>query len=229
MIRAIAIDIDGTMTYEDRRLDIAAVEAVRRAEREGFPVIISTGNILCFAEAVAILLGTSGPLIAEDGGIVFDRASQREFVLGTRVEAERGLSALRREFGEVKQTRSSWMRLTGLTIAPGSIDIRLAMKIFSREGLSLVAVDSGFAIHIKDPYVNKGNALRKVAQILGITLPEIAAIGDAPNDLEMLKLAGLSFAVANSHEAVKRNVNHVTSKPYGEGVAEAIEKIISLR
>ena len=227
MIEAMAIDIDGTMTYKDRRLDVAAVDAVRKAEAASLPVVLATGNVICFAEAAAILLGTSGPIIAEDGGIVFDRVSGREHVLGDRVEAERGLAALRRTFGGMRQTRSSGMRLTGLTLER-TITAEQAMDIFRRENLRLIAVDSGFAIHIKDPEVNKGNALRKVASLLKISMAEIAAVGDALNDIEMLELAGVSFAVANSDELVKRACTHVTSEPYGKGVAEAVENVLKL-
>jgi hypothetical protein len=228
LIKAIAIDIDGTMTYEDRRLDLAAVDAVRRVEAEGLPVVLATGNVLCFAEAVAVLVGTSGPLIAEDGGIVYDRAGKREYVLGDRIEAERGLAALQRAFGHLPQTSSSRMRLTGLTLERVVAPER-AMDVFRKEGLNLVALDSGFAIHIKSPEVNKGNALRKVASLLGASMAELAAIGDALNDVEMLELAGVSFAVANAHELVKRVCTHVTSQPFGKGVAEAVEKILELR
>lgn len=227
MIKAIAIDIDGTITYRDRRLDIAAVDAVRRAEAAGLPIVLSTGNVLCFAETAAILLGTSGPLIAEDGGIVFDRVNREEHVLGDRVEAGRGLAALKEAFGNLRQTRSSGMRLTGLTLER-TITAEQAMDVFSKGGLDLVAIDSGFAVHVKSPSVNKGDALRKVASLMGISTAEIAAVGDAPNDIEMLQVAGLSFAVANSHELAKKAATHVTKKSHGEGVAEAIEKVLEL-
>ncbi len=228
MIRAIAVDIDGTMTSEDRRLDVAAVEAVRMAEEAGVPVVLSTGNVLAFAEAIATVLGTSGPLIAEDGGVVFDQRSGQEYVLGDRVEADRGLEALERKFDRLEQTRSSNLRLAGLTLKR-AITAAQAMEVFRSEGLDLVAVDSGFAIHIRSPAVNKGNALRKVASLLGVTTAEIAAIGDAENDVEMLQAAGLSFAVANSHEAAKKASTYVTSGSHGRGVAEAIDKVLTLR
>lgn len=227
MIKAIAIDIDGTITYKDRRLDVAAVDAVRRAEVAGLPVVLATGNVLCFAEAAAILLGASGPMIAEDGGIVFDRVNGREHVLGDRVETERGLVALKGAFVGLRQTSSSRMRLTGLTLER-TITAEQAMDVFRREALDLVAIDSGFAIHVKSPSVNKGDALRKAASLLGISTAEIAAVGDAPNDVEMLQVAGLSFAVANSHELAKKAATQVTKKSHGEGVAEAVEKIIEL-
>ena len=228
MIRAFAIDIDGTLTFKDRRLDLKAVGAVRKAEAAGVQVILATGNVLPFAEAAAIMLGTSGPIVAEDGGVVLDRKSGREHVLGDRVEADRGIELLRKELGPLKHTRSSSLRLTGLTLER-TIEAGRAMEVFRRGGLDLVALDSGFAIHIKDPSVNKGNALRLVASLLDLSLAEVAAMGDAPNDVEMLEVAGLSFAPANACERAKRVSTHVTAGSYGEGVAEAVEKILELR
>ncbi len=158
---------------------------------------------------------------------MLDPKSGQEYVLGDRVDADRGLQALEKKFGRLEQTRSSYNRLTGLTLTR-TITAEQAMDVFRREGLDLVAVDSGFAIHIRSPAVNKGNALRKVASLLGITTADIAAMGDGTNDVEMLQTAGLSFAPANAHEAAKKASTHVTSSPDGHGVAEAIDKILSL-
>lgn len=227
LIRLVAIDIDGTLTFRDRKLDLTAVEAVRKAEASGLPVVLATGNVLTFADAASIMLGTSGPLIVEDGGIVFDRSTGEKHVLGDRLEVDRGLAALERTFGPFEQTRSSAERLTGLTLKR-TASVEDVQKVFQREGLSLVAVDSGFAIQIKSPEVNKGNALRKVSSMRRVPMDEIAAIGDGPNDIEMLSVAGISFAVANSADEVKRVCTHVTISPYGKGVAEAIESILSL-
>jgi len=228
LIRFVAVDIDGTLTFVNRRLDIAGVGALQKAEDLGLPVVLATGNVLAFAETAAIMLGTSGPLIAEDGGIVYDPASGWERVFGDRVDAEHGLAVLERKFGPLQQTRSSKSRLTGISLKH-TIEAGAAEELFRREGLNLVVVDLGLTIHLRSPNVNKGNALRKVASFLRVPLAEVAAIGNGLNDVEMLEVAGLSFAVANSDEAVKRVCTHVTSEPYGKGVAEAIEKILSLR
>ena len=229
LIQLVAIDIDGTLTFRDRKLDLTAVEAVRKAEASGLSVVLATGNVLTFAEAASIMLGTSGLLIVEDGGIVFDRSTGEKHVLGDRLEADRGLAALERTFGQLEQTRSSAERLTGLTLKR-TVSIEDVRKVLQREGFSLAAVDSGLAIHIKSPDVNKGNALRKISEMRRVPLAEIAAIGDGPNDIEMLGAAGISFAVANSADEVKRVCTHVTNSPYGKGAAEAIETILgSLR
>lgn len=228
MIRLLAVDIDGTLTFKDRRLDVVALEALRKAESVGIPVALATGNVLVFAEAAAVLLGASGPLIAEDGGVVFDLSTGKEYVLGDRVEVDRALAVLEDAFGPLEQTRSSAARLTGITLKR-TVPVESVSRALQDAGSPIVAVDSGFAIHLRSPDVNKGNALRKISSITKIPLVEIAAIGDGPNDVEMLQTAGLSFAVANSVEEAKRASSNVTSSPYGKGVEEAVEKILKLR
>ena len=42
--RVVAFDIDGTLTDENKRLDMHAVEALRRLEDAGIPVILATGS-----------------------------------------------------------------------------------------------------------------------------------------------------------------------------------------
>lgn len=56
---------------------------------------------------------------------------------------------------------------------------------------------------------------------------EVAYIGDDLNDLPLINLAGLSFAVADAVQAVKEKVSFVTTRNGGEGaVREAIEVIL---
>ena len=50
---------------------------------------------------------------------------------------------------------------------------------------------------------NKGTGLERVAQSRGISASEVAAMGDMPNDIPMIKWAGIGGAVANAHDWVK--------------------------
>ena len=42
--KVVAVDIDGTLTDENKRLNTDAVLALRRLEGAGIPVILATGN-----------------------------------------------------------------------------------------------------------------------------------------------------------------------------------------
>ena len=70
-IEAIAVDIDGTITDDERKLCISAIESLRSAEKAGIPTIIVTGNVVNYAYAAQVLIGCSGGLVAENGGMIF--------------------------------------------------------------------------------------------------------------------------------------------------------------
>lgn len=51
--------------------------------------------------------------------------------------------------------------------------------------------------------VNKGSGLARVANDRGFSPNQVAAMGDMPNDIPMIKWAGIGAAVANAHDWVK--------------------------
>lgn len=75
--------------------------------------------------------------------------------------------------------------------------------------------------------VNKGSALAILAEHLNISADETAAIGDQPIDISMLEYAKLSIAMANAPEGLKRIAFWVAPSNDEDGVAWAIEKMIS--
>lgn len=74
--------------------------------------------------------------------------------------------------------------------------------------------------------VNKGNALLKLCEILGITEENIMAIGDEENDLSMLKIARLGVAMGNAISKLKEVADQITTDNDHDGVAEAIAKVL---
>ena len=67
-----------------------------------------------------------------------------------------------------------------------------------------VVLSSNYWIDVMRPRVNKGVAVRRLQERLGVASEECAAFGDYLNDVEMLEAVGHSFAMANAHPAVKR-------------------------
>ncbi len=74
--------------------------------------------------------------------------------------------------------------------------------------------------------VSKGAALKKLADILGIDRSEVAAFGDYYNDEDMLKTAGLSFAMANGNEDIKKITTYIADTNNNGGVTKAIKEHI---
>jgi len=72
----------------------------------------------------------------------------------------------------------------------------------------------------------KGTALAEIGRLFGIDRSEMIAVGDAYNDVSMLKYAGFGVAVANAPDDVKAICDHVTLSNNEDGVAEVIERFI---
>ncbi len=64
-------------------------------------------------------------------------------------------------------------------------------------------LDTGYAIHLQSPGVDKGTALEALAKEMGLLPSDFLAIGDSLNDIQMLKKAGIGVTVANGHPDTK--------------------------
>ncbi|MEE8358656.1 MAG: phosphoglycolate phosphatase [Candidatus Hydrothermarchaeales archaeon] len=221
MIKAVAIDIDGTLTDEKRRIDLEAVRLVREIESKKIPVILATGNILCFAETASIFIGTTGPLIAENGGVIKTIYPEKFYYKGDIGEINRAFEHVQKNL-EVRKVSRSDLRKTEIAIYRDCdvLEIKECVKDFD-----VNIVDTKFAIHFTDPEVNKGRALKEVAKLMDIRLEEIAAIGDSENDYEMLEYAGLGISVGE--KKLKEVSQYMTKKGFGKGGREALNYVLS--
>ena len=70
--------------------------------------------------------------------------------------------------------------------------------------------------------VSKGNALKRLAEMLNFPCDCIVAMGDNRNDLEMLKAAGTGIAVANAHKDAAEAADLICSHHEQDAVAEVI-------
>ncbi len=73
---------------------------------------------------------------------------------------------------------------------------------------------------------SKASALQELEHILGAQPSEMMAIGDSPNDMAMMRLAGMPVAVGNAKEEVKAIAKYVTSSNHEDGVAKAVHKFV---
>lgn len=71
---------------------------------------------------------------------------------------------------------------------------------------------------------SKGNAVKKLAEILDIKNDEIMCIGDSENDLSMIKFAGIGVCMENGLELLKKEADYITDTNLNSGVAKAIRK-----
>ncbi len=93
------------------------------------------------------------------------------------------------------------------------------------------ALDSFYSsatyVEIVSKGLNKGDALRQMASLIGVPMENTVAAGDAANDLPMILAAHIGCAMANGDEDVKAAADYVTRADNNHsGVAEIIERFI---
>ncbi len=111
--------------------------------------------------------------------------------------------------------------LLGQTDALGEIQMRLAQDMADRVA---VAFTHQRLLQIVAAGVNKAAALAKVARHYGIAQDQVMAIGDAPNDREMLAWAGRGVVLENGWPDVRRLADFTAPGNNDDGVAEALRR-----
>jgi len=95
------------------------------------------------------------------------------------------------------------------------------------KNLPLTITTSGMnSVEITNFDTSKAKGLNLLCGLLGIKANEVMAIGDNMNDLDMLVWSGISVAVENADEELKKNADFVTLSNDKCGVAFAIKKYI---
>jgi Cof subfamily protein (haloacid dehalogenase superfamily) len=94
-------------------------------------------------------------------------------------------------------------------------------------GAEATAVRSqSYYLDITPPGCDKGTFVQAMAKRLGVATDAVATIGDMQNDLAMFRKSGLSFAMGNATDDVKKVATHVTTSNENEGFAGAMEMIL---
>lgn len=81
-------------------------------------------------------------------------------------------------------------------------------------------------LEIGGPNTSKKTALIELMRRLGIDSSELMCCGDAPNDIQMLELAGIGVAMGNAWGGTKDHADYVTASNDEDGVALAFEKFV---
>lgn len=225
MIKAVVTDVDGTITDYSDQLGLEALGAIRKLEAKGIKVLLCSGNALCVLKALSRYIGCSGPVIAENGGVVEHKGGFR--ILSENRTAREALAALREVYGsKISESWSNRYRFADMAILR-TLDLGEVEKVVRKfDGLKVI--DSGFAYHILDKKVDKRIGVQCVAKALGLELSELAGIGDSITDLEMLKVCGFKGVVGNGDPRVKEIADYVAEESFGKGFSEIAEEILKV-
>jgi Cof subfamily protein (haloacid dehalogenase superfamily) len=95
-------------------------------------------------------------------------------------------------------------------------------------GAEATAVRSqSYYLDVTPPGHDKGTFVEAMARRQGISAAAVATIGDMQNDLAMFAKSGLSIAMGNATDDVKRRATHVTTTNEDEGFAGAVDLVLN--
>lgn len=83
-------------------------------------------------------------------------------------------------------------------------------------------------IEISNENAGKHSGIKYMMELLNLKREEVAAFGDAENDMDMLKFAGIGIAMENACEECKRVADFVTKHHEADGVAYGIYEILKI-
>lgn len=105
---------------------------------------------------------------------------------------------------------------------------RKTRKRLEGAGLPVQLADAeATSLEVSPAGVSKAEGLQKLCGHLGISLEETVAVGDAPNDTQALRVAGLAVAMGNATPDIKALADVVVADNDHDGVAEVVERFFS--
>ncbi|MGI5325379.1 Cof-type HAD-IIB family hydrolase [Actinomadura nitritigenes] len=95
----------------------------------------------------------------------------------------------------------------------------------SGTGVTLVRSEATY-LEVLPAGATKGTALRELAALRGVPMDRIAAIGDNPNDLDMIQAAGLGAAVGDGDPGVRAAADVVVADCAAGAVADLVARVM---
>jgi hydroxymethylpyrimidine pyrophosphatase-like HAD family hydrolase len=210
-VRALALDLDGTLASGDR-VGPEAMAAVKQARYRGIRVLLVTGRrVADLAAAFPALLAELDAVVAENGAVLYRGGSSRP--LAEPVDGDL-LDVLAEQ--QIPVTRGDV-----LLALPGRYDA-VVLREIGRLGLGYALVRNREALMVLPSGVSKGTGLLAALQDLGLSAHNTVAVGDAENDHALLEAAECAVAVANAVPALKTRADLVLPGPDGAGIAALV-------
>jgi Cof subfamily protein (haloacid dehalogenase superfamily) len=254
-IRAIFIDMDGTLLKSSNFISRRNMEAINRLINQGVKVFLATGRHYEVTAPYHKEIGLHTPMICLNGAAIHDAETGRAMQMKTVRLNEERFHQLTAEssFNVIIHTANGlyckaindeidyWTKIG--EVPPRFVgDLRQAnyqdvlkysvrtdapspqiSALFKKEA-EVIDWNDGF--ELLAPNVSKWSAIKNILTKYRISPNDVAAIGDGPNDIDMLRYVGMGVAMENASEKVKAASNFVTGHHENDGVAEFIERFL---
>lgn len=90
----------------------------------------------------------------------------------------------------------------------------------------MITTSKPFFIEVTSPTATKGNAVRRLAEMIGLDPATTICAGDSLNDLSMLEWSEIPVSVANARDEVKRVAKYIAGDGRKDGIAILLDELI---
>ena len=239
--KVVFLDVDGTMVNEKGEIPESAQYAVRTAQANGHRMVVCSGRSRFQIYDALLELGFSG-IVGGAGAFVEDEG--KEFYHAYIDEEHRSCDGMLKVYRDAGMSKERLDRLIGrmhLTEQPWKNEknekiiyygapfpvakVHADMEpYFDAVAISLDGMGD-FAGEIGINGINKATGMERYLNHVGISRENCIAIGDGPNDLQMMEYAGISVAMGNARDEVKRLADMVTDHIDEDGILHAFERL----
>ncbi|KTG30912.1 phosphoglycolate phosphatase [Haloferax profundi] len=220
MVPPLVLDIDGTLTDAQGRLDPRVFEVLPSWDA---PVVLATGKAFPYPVSLCHYLGLPQTVIAENGGVVL--VDGEVTFAGNREAAQAVADEFVSRGGtlgwDAADTVNRW-RETEIAV---SLDADEALLRDVASAFDLEVIDTGFAYHVKSHGVEKGVGLEHVCETMDYDPADFVAVGDSENDASTFRVVGQSYAVANADDVAKEAADEVLEQSYMDGTLSVLESL----
>ena len=207
-VRAVALDLDGTLTDRDRLSD-AAMAAVDEVRDDGLVAVLVTGRVLAELEhAFSDIVDCFDAVVAENGAVLSAGGAVRDLA-----------PAIEESLAEALIERGVTCRRGRVLLACDAVHAAAVVEAIGVLGLDCQIVRNRGALMVLPAGVSKATGLLAALAELDISAHNTLAVGDAENDLALLELAEVGVAVANAVPSLRRHADLVLDEADGAGIA----------
>src|SRR5258708_11885456 len=114
---------------------------------------------------------------------------------------------------------SSACKLVGSSSDPALLERCEAAMQTALSAPATAILSQSYYLDITPPGCDKGTFVQATARRLGIATDAVATIGDMHNDVATFKVSGVSFAMGNASDEIKRQATRVTASNEEQGFA----------
>lgn len=270
-ITMIALDIDGTLLNDERKVTERTKKALEKAAEKGVHIVLSTGRSFnSLPDEVKSIKGISYAITsngAHINEISTGRAIYSDYIhpdnpkriLELKEKYNTGLEVFidgqaymdEATYRDIEKNGSEfrsaeyiiWSRkpvpdLTELVMSNKDIienvnfcfdsveDLEIAKPEIEKIPNATITTSFKNNLEVGGANTSKKTALIELMKMFGVERENLMCCGDAPNDIQMIELAGIGVAMGNAWGGTKDHADYITANNNEDGVAKAVEKFV---